>query len=133
MSWRWGQLQHDDLSLLYGRVFPPPEAADPSRIPGLLGVLGPEGPLGYATNISITETDDERGNPRTIVIRGSSADLDIEARFEVEVTTRSRGLVMLRSDLDFLQMRGTYNVTGRIGDRVLSFSAPGSAETFRSR
>jgi hypothetical protein len=67
------------------------------------------------------------------VIRGSSADLDIEARFEVEVTTRSRGLVMLRSDLDFLQMRGTYNVTGRIGDRVLSFSAPGSAETFRSR
>jgi hypothetical protein len=133
VSWRWGQLQHDDLSLLYGRVIPPPEAADPSRIPGLLGVLGPEGPLGYATNISITETDDERGNPRTIVIRGSSADLDIEARFEVEATTRSRGLVMLRSDLDFLQMRGTYNVSGRIGDRVLSFSAAGSAETFRSR
>ena len=133
VSWRWGQLQLDDLSLLYGRVIPPPEAADPSRIPGLLGVLGPEGPLGYATNISITETDDERGNPRTILIRGSSADLDIEARFEVEVTTRSRGLVMLRSDLDFLQMRGTYNVTGRIGSRVLSFSAPGSAETFRSR
>jgi hypothetical protein len=133
VSWRWGQLQHDDLSLLYGRVIPPPEAAYPSRIPGQLGVHGPEGPLGNATNISITESDDERGNPRTILIRGSSADLEIEARFEVEVTTRSRGLVMLRSDLDFLQMRGTYSVTGRIGDRMLSFSAAGSAETFRSR
>jgi hypothetical protein len=133
VSWRWGQLQHDDLSLLYGRVIPPADAADPSRMPGLLGVLGPDGPLGYATNISISESNDERGDPRTIVIRGRSADLDIEARFDVEVTTRSRGLVMLRSDLDFLQMRGTYNVTGRIGDRALSFSAPGSAETFRSR
>jgi hypothetical protein len=133
VSWRWGQVQHDDLSLLYGRVIPPPDAADPSRIPGLLGVLGPDGPLGYATNITITETDDEHGNPRTIVIRGRSADLDIEARFDVEQTTRSGGLVMLRSDLDFFQMRGTYTVTGRIGRRMLSFSAPGSAETFRSR
>jgi hypothetical protein len=133
VSWRWGQLQHDDLSLLYGRVIPPAAAADPARIPGLLGVLGPEGPLGYATNISITETDDERGDPRTILIRGRSADLDIEARFDVEVITRSGGLVMLRSDLDFLQMRGTYSVTGRIRDRMLSFTAPGSAETFRSR
>jgi hypothetical protein len=133
VSWRWGQLQHDDLSLLYGRVIPPAAAADPARIPGLLGVLGPDGPLGYATNISITETDDERGDPRTILIRGRSADLDIEARFDVEVITRSAGLVMLRSDLDFLQMRGTYRVTGRIRDRMLSFSAPGSAETFRSR
>jgi len=133
VSWRWGQLQHDDLSLLYGRVIPPPEAADPSRIPGLLGVLGPDGPLGYATNISITETDDEHGNPRTILVRGRSADLDVEARFDVEETTRSGGLVMLRSDLDFFQMRGIYTVTGRVGSRVLSFSAPGSAETFRSR
>jgi hypothetical protein len=133
VSWRWGQVQHDDLSLLYGRVIPPPEAADPSRIPGLLGVLGPDGPLGYATNISITETDDERGDPRTIVVRGRSADVEVDARFDVETTTRSRGLVMLRNELDFLQMRGTYTVTGRIGGRMLSFTAPGSAETFRSR
>jgi hypothetical protein len=142
VSWRWGQVQHtavtrqgqpEELSLLYGRVFPPPDAAEPSRIPGLLGVLGPDGPLGYATDISITETDDEHGNPRTILVRGRSADLDVEARFDVEETTRSRGLVMLRSDLDFFQMRGTYTVTGRIGSRMLSFTAPGSAETFRSR
>jgi hypothetical protein len=29
-------------------------------------------------------------------------------------------------------MRGTYTVTGRVGSRMLSFSAPGSAETFRA-
>ena len=31
VSWQWGQVQHGDLSLLYGRVFPPREAADPER------------------------------------------------------------------------------------------------------
>ena len=133
VSWRWGQVQHDDLSLLYGRVIPPPEAADPSRIPGLLGVLGPDGPLGYASNITITETDDQQGDPRTILVRGRSADVEVDARFDVETTTRSRGLVMLRNELDFLQMRGTYTVTGRIGSRMISFTAPGSAETFRTR
>jgi hypothetical protein len=133
VSWRWGQTQHGDISLLYGRVFPPAEAANPSRIPGSLGVLGPDGPLGYARDISITESDDEHGNPRTILVRGRSADLDVQARFDVEETTRSGGLVLLRSNLDFLQMRGTYTVTGRVGDRSLSFTAPGSAETFRSK
>ena len=133
VSWRWGQLQHDGLSLLYGRVIPPPEAADPSRLPGSLGVLGPDGPLGYATNISITETDDAQGNPRTIVIRAQSPDLDVEAWLDVEVTTRSSGLVLLNNDLDFLQMRGTYTVKGRVGSMNLAFTAPGSAETFRSR
>ncbi len=29
VSWQWGQVQQGDLSFLYGRVFPPPDAADP--------------------------------------------------------------------------------------------------------
>ena len=44
-----------------------------------------------------------------------------------------RGLVLLRNDLDFLQMRGRYRVTGKAGDRTLDFTAPGAAETFRGR
>ena len=67
------------------------------------------------------------------MIRGQSPDLDLEARLDVEVTTRSSGLVMLDNNLDFLQMRGTYTVKGRVGTRTLAFTAPGSAETFRSR
>ena len=135
VSWQWGQVQQGDLSLLYGRVFPPANAADPSRIPGFVGVLGPDGPLGYATNVTITETNDERGNPRTVLVRARGMDLEVEVRFDVEsaVTTRAGSSSTLSSGLDFLQMRGTYSVTGQIGDRMLSFSAPGSAETFRGR
>jgi hypothetical protein len=135
VSWQWGQVQQGDLSLLYGRVFPPANAADPSRIPGFVGVLGPDGPLGYATNVTITETNDERGNPRTVLVRARGTDLEVEVRFDVEsaVTTRAGSSSTLSSGLDFLQMRGTYSVTGQIGDRMLSFSAPGSAETFRGR
>ena len=59
VSWQWGQAQQGDLSVIYGRVFPPPEAADPERIPGFVGVLGPDGPLGYATDVRITETNDD--------------------------------------------------------------------------
>jgi hypothetical protein len=135
VSWQWGQVQQDDLSVLYGRVFPPPDAADASRIPGFIGVLGPDGPLGYATNVTITETDDDRGEPRTITVRGRGTGLEVELRFEVESAevTRAGSSSTLSSGLDFLQMRGTYSVTGQIGDRAIAFSAPGSAETFRGR
>ena len=64
VSWQWGQAQQGDLSVIYGRVFPPPEAADPERIPGFVGALGPDGPLGYSTDVRITETNDDKGQPR---------------------------------------------------------------------
>jgi hypothetical protein len=32
VSWQWGQAQQGDLSVIYGRVFPPPDAADPLTI-----------------------------------------------------------------------------------------------------
>ena len=141
VSWQWGQVQQRDLSLLYGRVFPPKEAADPDRVPGFVGVLGPDGPLGYATDVAISETNDASGAPRVINIRARGSDLNVQVRFDVEtaVTTRgtppassrSRTVGPLGSGLDFLQLRGVYNVTGRIGERTLKFSAPGSAETFR--
>ena len=35
------------------------------------------------------------------------------------------------SGLEFLQMRGRYQVSGEVGDRKLDFTAPGAAETFR--
>jgi hypothetical protein len=134
VSWQWGQVQQGDLSLLYGRVFPPPEAADRDRIPGFVGVLGPDGPLGYATNVTITEVNDERGRPRTITVRGRGAVLDVQVRFDVAsaVTTRM-GSVLNASGLDFLQLRGVYTVNGRAAGRSFDFTADGSAETFRGR
>ena len=53
MTWQWGQVQHGGLSFVYGRVRPPADAADPDAIPGFLAALGPQGPLGYATDVSI--------------------------------------------------------------------------------
>ena len=135
VSWQWGQVQQGDLSLLYGRVFAPRDAADPNRIPGFVGVLGPDGPLGYATGVTITETNDARGQPLAILVRAQGADLNIQLKFDVEsaVMTRTGGTGPLASGLDFLQLRGNYTVTGRAGARTLNFTAPGSAETFRGK
>jgi hypothetical protein len=140
VSWQWGQAQQGqlgkqgDLSVIYGRVFPPPEAADPETIPGFVGVLGPDGPLGYSTDVHISEENDERGQPRTITIRARGSALNLDIRFEVaSAVTTHMAQGVLANDVDFLQMRGTYIVAGRVGSREINFSAPGAAETFRAR
>jgi hypothetical protein len=131
VSWQWGQAQQGDLSVIYGRVFPPPEAADPERIPGFVGALGPDGPLGYSTDVRITETNDDKGQPRTIAIRARSSSLTLDLRFDVASIETNRMTGALANDVNFLQMRGQYTVSGRAGNREISFTAPGAAETFR--
>ncbi len=134
VSWQWGQVHEGGLSFVYGRVFPPADAADPERMPGFLGALGPDGPLGYATNVTIDETNNAAGRPERIVIRGRNTALDLTLTFSVTdaVVNRMHGGA-LATGLDFLQMRGTYEVRGRVGDRDISFTSPGAAETFRGR
>ena len=134
VSWQWGQAQQGDLSVIYGRVFPPREAADPDTIPGFVGALGPDGPLGYSTNVRITETNDDRGQPRSIALqaRGQSLDLDLTFTVMSTVTTRMAS-GPLGNGVDFLQMRGEYDVRGRAGGRQIQFTAPGAAETFRGQ
>ena len=135
VSWRWGQVQHGDLSLVYGRIRPPADAADPERIPGFLAAIGPEGPIGYATDVSIDETNDPAtGRPRTIVVTGRSVSLDVKMDLTVDstVVTQTRS-GFLGGGLDFLQLRANYRVQGRAGTRAMDFTAPGSAETFRGR
>jgi hypothetical protein len=132
VSWQWGQAQQGDLSVIYGRVFPPRDAADPETIPGFVGAIGPDGPLGYSTNVRITETNDDRGQPRTIALQARGASLELDLTFTVSsaVTTRMTS-GPLGSGMDFLQMRGDYTVSGRAGGRQIQFTAPGAAETFR--
>jgi hypothetical protein len=134
VSWQWGQLQHEDLSFLYGRVFPPSDAADAERMPGFLGALGPDGPIGYATNVRITETNDDNGRPMTIEIRALGPSVDLTLLFKVaavETTRMSQG--PLANGVDFLQIRGQYTVTGRVGQRQIDAVAAGTAETFRGQ
>jgi hypothetical protein len=134
VSWQWGQVQYGDLSFLYGRVFPPREAADPDRLPGFVGALGPDGPLGYATNVRISETNDPDGRPQTIEVTARGSGLELSLRFDVrsaEVTRMAQG--PLANGVDFLQLRGTYTVRGQAAGRDIDFTAPGAAETFRGR
>jgi hypothetical protein len=131
VSWQWGQAQQEELSIIYGRVFPPPEAADPERIPGFVGALGPDGPLGYSTDVRITETNDDTGQPRTIAVRARSFSLTLDLRFDVASTVTSRMTGALANGVNFLQMRGQYTVSGRAGNRDIAFTTPGAAETFR--
>jgi hypothetical protein len=136
VSWQWGQVQHDDLSILYGRVFPPTEAADPDRIPGFVGVLGPDGPLVFTSNVGITETNDARGQPETVVVtanRGNRLSLELTFTVESAITTGAAGSRLLANSLDFFQLNGTYAVSGHVDARTIAFTAPGSAETFRGR
>jgi hypothetical protein len=133
VSWQWGQAQQGDLSVIYGRVFPPPEAADPERIPGFVGALGPDGPLGYATDVRITETNDDTGQPRSITLQARSTSLTLDLRFDVASIVTSRMQGALANGVNFLQLRGQYTVSGRAGNREFAFTAPGAAETFRGQ
>lgn len=135
VSWRWGQVHHGELSFVYGRVYPPADAADPERVPGMLAVLGPEGPLAYSTQVAIEETDDPgSGRPRRITVRGKGDTLDVEMELSVEDALATRmGQGLFGAGMDFLQLRARYRVKGHVGGRAVDFEAPGSAETFRGR
>lgn len=131
VSWRWGQVQHEGLSFVYGRVIPPPDAADPERMPGFLVALGPDGPIGYATRVRIEETDEPgTDRPRRIVVTGRARDFDLSMDIAVESVIVNKGGA-LSAGPDFLQMRAQYTVKGRVSGQELSFTAPGAAETFR--
>jgi len=136
VTWRWGKVTHGDTTLLYGRVLPPPEAADPGRLPGFLAVLGPDGPLASTTDVVIDETDDpETGQPTEIHVIGRGRELDVRMDLVVDDLVRTRidrgPFAGPGADLDFFQMRATYTVSGSAAGLALDFEAAGSAETHR--
>lgn len=133
VTWRWGQVQHGGLSYVYGRVYPPLDAADSERIPGFLVALDATGPVGYSTRVTVTETDDRATQqPRRIVVTGQGGSLDLTMEIAVEGVVVTPGGALARGP-DFLQLRGRYHVTGTAGGRSIDFTAPGAAETFRGR
>jgi hypothetical protein len=135
VTWQWGQVEHDGFSFVYGRVRPPPDAADPERAPGFLAALRPQGPLGYSADVSIEETiDPASGQPRRILVkgRGPSLALTMDWNLEQVLVTRMPPAAF-GSNLDFFQMRGRCRVTGQAGGRPVDLVAAGSTETFRGR
>jgi hypothetical protein len=132
VRWQWGQVTHDDLSFVFGRVFPPASVADPARVPGFLGVLGPDGPLGLSTDVTIKEQDAE-GQPVRVDIVARGSGLDLRFGLTVDRTVRTQFRAGAQSGLDFLQLGGLYQVTGEAAGRPIAFTARGAAETFRQK
>jgi hypothetical protein len=135
VSWQWGQVQGDGLSFVYGRVYPPADVADPSRVPAFLMAVGPDGPIGYTTDVTIAETNRAGTDvPGRILVRGRSGSLDLTLELEVAPTAVARSRPgPLGAKLDFLQLHARYHVVGRVVDRSIDLTALGSAETFRGR
>jgi len=136
VRWQWGQVAYEDLSFIYGRIFPPPDVADPDRVPGFFGVLGAKGPVGFSTAVSVEETGDARGLPQRITVHAGGQTIDITLVFSADRSVRTAmPMTAATADtpVDFLQLGGEYRVTGRVGDRALDFTARGAAETFRAR
>jgi hypothetical protein len=132
VRWQWGQVAGGDLSIVYGRVFPPATVADASRIPGFLGVLGPDGPIAFSTDVSITE-DDAGGRPKGITVqaRGRQMELTLQLDVAESVGTQMSLTRGVAGAMNFLQLGGVYHVTGKAAGRDINFTARGSAETFR--
>jgi hypothetical protein len=137
VRWQWGQVAHDDISIVYGRVFPPADVADSGRVPGFMALLGPGGPLGFSTAVSIQESEaDEAGAPGRIAVTARGRSVDVSLTFDVERAVRSAMATTAAPGgpaMDFLQLAGTYTVTGKVGNRDVNFSSRGAAETFRPR
>jgi len=133
VRWQWGQVASGDLSFVYGRIFPPPDVADPDRVPGFLGVLGAKGALGFSTSVSLEESSDEHGIPQRVTVHATGQALDLELVFTIDRTVRSAMSMTAApgSPMSFLQLGGEYRVTGKIGERAVEFTARGAAETFR--
>ncbi len=136
VTWQWGQVANDDVSLVFGRVRPPADAADPDRALALLAVLGPRGPIAFSTHLTILEIEDpkaRRPGRISIVARGPALDLRLELEVLEAIRTRVGGSPgSPGSALEFLQMRGRYRVRGEAGGRKLDFTATGSSETFHT-
>jgi hypothetical protein len=132
VRWRWGQVEGGGLAFVYGRVYPPNDAGDAGRLPGFLVAIGEQGPVGYATDVDIDETDHTGTQPSRIVIRARSESLALELDVGVnQVTSTRMPIGSFGGGMNFLQLRGIYRVSGKVAGRAVDFAAAGSAETFR--
>ncbi len=123
VRWQWGQVAGHDVSLVYGRVFPPATVADASRIPGFLAVLGPEGPIAFSTDVSIDE-EDQGGGPKVTTVHARGPNVNLTLRFYVGESVATRmaswaAMVFASSGDERRPLRSAYSrVFGISGTKV---------------
>jgi hypothetical protein len=91
-------------------------------------------PIRFSTSVEIAEQGDANA-PHTVTVHAIGEQLDIRVTFAVTELVRTPRMLLTQSSsgsaMDFLQLGGTYRVSGRAGPRDVNFTARGSAETFR--
>jgi hypothetical protein len=149
VHWDWGQVQSpdQDISLVYGAIHAPELDAAGAGGRYFLILTGREGFLGLLRPREIVYEDWSAGPtvrgrntrvPGRIRLAAATGEDRIELVFTLTGAAASLpegvdgGTADPRSGPDraFLQMRGVYEVTGRVGGRNVAFRAPGAAETF---
>jgi hypothetical protein len=147
--WDWGQVESADrgYALVYGAVHAPElERAGRSGRRFLL-VTAKDGFLGFLEPRAFEYEGWHPGPrvegaivqaPSAIAFDAGTEDDSVHVRFRVLDVVGSRPIggtpepasARLGAGRAFLQMRGVYEVRGRVAGRELRFTAPGAAETF---
>jgi len=140
VAWDWGQVQSPDaeVALVYASV----HAAELERARHVVFIGAADGFLGVLRPDSIAYGGWHDGPPLdgrpvrvpgTIALHAAGEGDTLEVRLRVEDVAASRPPGDPRAPGGgrvFLQMRGAWQVRGRVGGRRLDFTAPGAAETF---
>jgi hypothetical protein len=140
VAWDWGQVQGPDadVALVYASV----HAAGLGRSRHVVFVGAADGFLGVLRPDSIVYGgwhDGPRLDGRPVRVPGTIALHAAGEGDTLEVSLRVEDVAASRPPGDprapgggrvFLQMRGAWQVRGRVGGRRLDFTAPGAAETF---
>ncbi|MGH7725142.1 MAG: hypothetical protein ACREOU_06895 [Candidatus Eiseniibacteriota bacterium] len=148
VHWDWGQVQSPDgkFALVYGAVHAPEleSTGQGARIFAL--VSGADGFLGYLEPDAIHYAAEHAGPlmegrgitvPGTIRFESANEEDTLSVRIRVGDVAASVPAGDPRetgaepgAKRAFLQMRGHYVVSGRVGGRAIAFEAPGASETF---
>jgi hypothetical protein len=136
VTWQWGQVATEGVSIVYGRIFPPPAAVESSiDLPALLVATLPDGERVVFSGVSVRENQTgEDGVPSRLEILGGRIGARVELTLDVVDSERTRlpnWLFGSERSMEILQLQADYKVTLKVGERSWVLSARGSAETFR--
>jgi hypothetical protein len=136
VTWEWGAARGGRFALLYGGVYAGEDAGSPFFL-SLVDSLGVSQILRFDSSIHYQGSRPAAGLPGAVSPRSFdllAARLEDTVRLHVEVgdaLASETGLGSARRD--FVQMRGTFRVTGRVSGRSVADSGSGFFETYLRR
>ena len=140
VTWEWGAARGRELSLLYGGVYGPERAReaeggtiDSPFFLAIVDSLGVRqvlrfGRIGYQGSRSVSAGSRAEAPERFSLVAGREADtVRLEVRVLDALATEMSATEFRRA---FLQMRGEFHFSGRVGGRLVADSGTGFFETY---